>query len=260
MFNHKTSLDELHQPNVESYNESFVEVRPRSVSSDKFRSSVNLQFPIQIAGGKYVDLSRSYFEFELELGILPKGDVGVGKLVGIGSRGNDFSAVGVDAEEAEGTAGQPGYVAAVEAVEAGDGQVGLDRAWWANTLSAVRHKINGNTICSSNDVVHSTITAMQSHTSDYNENQGSAFSYQVDDAQRRSATRHGKTFTTAMRPLNSMTCPTLIPGSISQQIELDFKAFDNYKQAIFKITGEADQLFDQLWAQDASDKLVSHPP
>lgn len=78
MFNHKTSLDELHQPNVESYNESFVEVRPRSVSSDKFRSSVNLQFPIQIAGGKYVDLSRSYFEFELELGILPKGDVGAG--------------------------------------------------------------------------------------------------------------------------------------------------------------------------------------
>ena len=235
MFNHKTSLDELHQPNVESYNESFVEVRPRSVSSDKFHSSVNLQFPIQIAGGKYVNLSRSYFEFELELGILPKGDVGAGKLVGIGSRGNDFSAVGVDGEDAEGAAGEEGYVPAVEGVEAGDGQVGLDRAWWANTLSAVRHKINGNTICSSNDVVHSTITAMQSHTSDYNENQGSAFSYQVSDSHRRRATAYGTTFTTAMRRLNSMTCTTLIPGSISQQIELDFKQFDNYKQAIFRI-------------------------
>ena len=73
MFNHKTSLDEMYQPNVESYNESFVEVRPRSVSNDKFLSNVNLQFPIQIAGGKYVDLSRSYFEFELDVGILKKG-------------------------------------------------------------------------------------------------------------------------------------------------------------------------------------------
>ena len=172
MFNHKTSLDEIHQPNVESYNEAFVEVRPRSVSNDKFLTGVNLQFPIQIAGGTYVDLSRSYFEFELDVGILPLGGVGETDIKPLGSLQNDFStfeAAGVIADGAS----PPVYSFAPES--GGSGTCGLDRAWWANCLSAVRHKVNGNTICSSNDVVSSTITAMQSHTSDYNETKGRLF-------------------------------------------------------------------------------------
>ena len=236
MFNHKTSLDELHQPNVESYNLSFVEVRPRSVSNDKFLTSVNLQFPIQIAGGKYVDLSRSYFEFELDVGVLPKGQVGDAEIKPLGGLPREFSsgpvAMALSAEGAVTTPPSAGFEASC----------GLDRAWWANCLSAVRHKVNGNTICSSNDVVSSTIAAMQSHTSDYNENQGSAFCYQIDDRARRNATSQDRKFRTAMRPLQSMNCRALIPGSVSQQIELDFKQFALYKQAIFKINGVPDQL------------------
>ena len=238
MFNHKTSLDEIYQPSVESYNESFVEVRPRSVSNDKFLSSVNLQFPIQIAGGKYVDLSRSYFEFELDVGILPEGQVGDVNIVPLGSEPREFS-TGPVALEIHGNG-----TVVTEPSDGYDGACGLDRAWWANCLSAVRHKVNGNTICSSNDVVSTTIAAMQSHTSDYNENQGSAFCYQTDDGARRAATSRDRKFRTAMRPLSSMNCKTLIPGSVSQQIELDFKQFALYKEAIFKITGSPDQLQD----------------
>ena len=122
MFNHKTSLDEIYQPNVESYNESFVEVRPRSVSNDKFLSSVNLQFPIQIAGGKYVDLSRSYFEFELDVGILPAGQAGDANIVALGSNEREFSTGPVDmVVNANGAVTTPPEVGV-------DGSCGLDRA------------------------------------------------------------------------------------------------------------------------------------
>ena len=206
-----------------------MEIRPRSVSNDKFLSSVNLQFPIQIAGGKYVDLSRSYFEFDLDLSVLPATKTSTDDLETLGFT-NVFSNAAVSASGDD------------VAVAAGDGACGLDRAWWANWLSAVRHKVNGNTICSSNDVVLSTIAAMQSHTSDYNENQGSAFCYQTNDVARQDAAISNFQYRTAMRPLNSMNCKTLVPGSVSQQIELDFKQFSLYKENIFKITGNANQL------------------
>lgn len=218
MFGHKTSMDEIWQPNAESYDAAFVQVKPRSNSTDNHKSAVSLEFPVSVSGGKYIDLSRSYFEFDLSVGIVKK------------STANQTDAL-VFAPIAD------------SPTEFGnDSQVGLDRAWWANTLSGVRHRINGHTICSSNDVVLTEIASMQTHSSDYNEKQGSSFSYQLDDLQRKKVLTGGTSYRTGMRPLQSMNIDTLIPASVGQTFELDFKSFEEYNQAIFKITGTPSQL------------------
>ena len=214
MFTHKASMDEMYSPNAESYDEAFVQVEPRSNSTDNHKSAVSLEFPVSVSGGKYIDLSRSYFEFGLSVWMVKKSADGQTDTLVYAPIADSPSEFGTDS------------------------QVGLDRAWWCNTLSGVRHRINGHTICSSNVVVLTEIASMQTHSSDYNDKQGSSFSYPIDDLQRKKVLTGGTSYRTGMRPLQSMNIDTLIPATF----ELDFKSFEEYNQAIFKITGTPTQL------------------
>ena len=114
------------------------------------------------------------------------------------------------------------------------GQLGLDRAWWANTMSGARHSIGGHTVCSTLDMPLTTIASMQSQTDQYNETCGTAFSFQRSDHARKRFLGGGMEVVTGMRPLPSMNTETLIPGSINQQFELDMKSHQDYALAIFK--------------------------
>ena len=105
----KTEMDELYDPNSEAYNYSFTEVRPRAPSQNAHETAIALEFPVQVSGGKYIDLQKSYFQLDIEVEVIKKKAAST----------TPFDTVALkDGDE-----------------EFGGGQCGLDRAWWANTMS-----------------------------------------------------------------------------------------------------------------------------